>query len=177
MYLLKITHASPCFLVACHSATATLRLAPVLPSTVAVAQFPDIRHATNAVCDILNHGAALRKSESLQRCQMLSRACLFPTECVEIIDELTIKVLNQFGTSARKWPEKVTLFFKFQGSDDAIQETSRYVESAILKHGATDYQLASNEQESEDIWQDRRNALFACLAYRPGCKGWITDVW
>ncbi|KAG2143143.1 D-lactate dehydrogenase cytochrome oxidoreductase [Suillus cothurnatus] len=134
---------------------ATLRLAPVLPSTVAVAQFPDIRHATNAVCDILNHGAAL--------------------QCVEIIDKLTIKALNQFGTSARKWPEKVTLFFKFQGSDDAIQETSRYVESALAKHGATDYQLASNEQESEDIWQDRRNALFACLAYRPGCKGWITD--
>lgn len=135
---------------------ATLRLAPVLPSTVAVAQFPDIRHATNAVCEILNHGAAL--------------------QCVEIIDELTIKVLNQYGTSARNWPEKATLFFKFQGSDDAIQETSRYVESAIARHGATDYQLAANEQESEDIWQDRRNALFACLAYRPGCKGWITDV-
>ncbi|KAG1883865.1 FAD-linked oxidase-like protein [Suillus subluteus] len=123
---------------------ATLRLAPVLPSTVAVAQFPDIRHATDAVCDI--------------------------------IDELTIKALNQFGTSARKWPEKVTLFFKFQGSDDVIQETSRHVESAVAKHGATDYQLASNKQESEDIWQDRRNALFACLAYRPGCQGWITDV-
>jgi D-lactate dehydrogenase (cytochrome) len=62
--------------LACHSVTATLRLAPVLPSTVAVAQFPDIRHATNAVCDILNHGAALRKSEALQRCQMLSgHAC------------------------------------------------------------------------------------------------------
>ncbi|KAG1838136.1 FAD-linked oxidase-like protein [Suillus subalutaceus] len=155
---------------------ATLRLAPVLPSTVAVAQFPDIRHATDAVCDVLNHGAALRKSQALQRCQMLSGACLFPTECVEIIDELTIKALNQFGTSARKWPEKVTLFFKFQGSDDVIQETSRHVESAVAKHGATDYQLASNKQESEDIWQDRRNALFACLAYRPGCQGWITDV-
>lgn len=135
---------------------ATLRLAPVLPSTVAVAQFPDVRHATNAVCDILNHGAAL--------------------QCVEIIDELTIKALNQFGTSARKWPEKVTLFFKFQGSDNAIQETSQYVESAVVKHGATDYQLAANKQESEDIWQDRRNALFACLAYRPGCQGWMTDV-
>lgn len=135
---------------------ATLRLAPVLPSTVAVAQFPDIRHATNAVCGILNHGAAL--------------------QCVEVLDELTIKAINQFGTSAKKLPEKVTLFFKFQGSDDAIRETSRYVESAIAKHGATDYQLASNEQESEDIWQNRRNALFASLAYRPGCKGWTTDV-
>ncbi|OAX43448.1 hypothetical protein K503DRAFT_681190 [Rhizopogon vinicolor AM-OR11-026] len=135
---------------------ATLRLAPLLPTTVAVAQFPDIRHATDAVCDILNHGVAL--------------------QCVEIIDELTIKVLNQYGMSARNWPEKATLFFKFQGSDDAIRETSRFVESSITKYGATDYQLASSEQESEDIWQDRRNALFACLAYRPGCKGWVTDV-
>lgn len=135
---------------------ATLRLAPVLPTTVAVAQFPDIRHATNAVCDILNHGAAL--------------------QCVEVLDELTIKAINRFGTSVRKLPEKVTLFFKFQGSDDVIRETSRYVESAIAKYGATGYQLASNEQESEDIWQNRRNALFASLAYRPGCKGWTTDV-
>jgi len=135
---------------------ATLRLAPLLPTTVAVVQFPDIRHATDAVCDILNHGVAL--------------------QCVEIIDELTIKVLNQYGVSARNWPEKATLFFKFQGSDDVIRETSRFVESMIAKHGATDYQLAASEEESEDIWQDRRNALFACLAYRPGCKGWMTDV-
>ncbi|KAF8841526.1 hypothetical protein BDN67DRAFT_901391 [Paxillus ammoniavirescens] len=131
---------------------ATLRLAPLLPTRVAVAQFPDIRLATNAVCDLLNH------------------------ECVEIIDELSIKVLNTFGTSANVWPEKATLFFKFQGSEDVIQDTSRFVENSISKHGATDYRMASDEQEGELIWQDRRNALFAGLAYRPGCKGWITDV-
>ncbi|KAF9240044.1 FAD-linked oxidase-like protein [Melanogaster broomeanus] len=126
------------------------------PTRVAVAQFPDIRQATNAVCDILNHGAAI--------------------QCVEIIDELSIKVLNTFGTSAKKWPEKATLFFKFQGSEDAIRDTSQFVERSISKHGATDFRLAADEQEGEDIWQDRRNALFAGLAYRPGCKGWITDV-
>src|SRR6267154_6011335 len=109
--------------------------------------------------------------KAFHRCRMLIRTCLLLIECVEIIDELSIKVLNEFGVATRKWPEKATLFFKFQGSEDSIRETSRYVESAIAKHGATDYQLASNEQESEDIWQDRRNALFACLAYRPGCKG------
>ncbi|KAH7915577.1 FAD-linked oxidase-like protein [Hygrophoropsis aurantiaca] len=135
---------------------ATLRLAPVLPSTVAVAQFPDIRQATNAVCDILNRGAAV--------------------QCVEIIDELTIKVLNQFGTSTRTWPEKATLFFKFQGSADAIRETSNLVKAAIEKHNATGYELALSDEESESIWADRRNALFAALAYQPGSKGWITDV-
>lgn len=98
-------------------------------------------------------------------------------ECVEIIDELSIKVLNTFGTSSKVWPEKATLFFKFQGSEDVISNTSHFVQEAITKHGATDYRLASDEQEGELIWQDRRNALFAGLAYRPGCKGWITDVW
>lgn len=139
-------------------------------------QFPDIRHATDAVCDILNHGVALRELQS-SKMPTAKLSMLFPAECVEIIDELTIKVLNQYGVSARNWPEKATLFFKFQGSDDVIRDTSRFVEGMIAKHGATDYQLASSEEESEDIWQDRRNALFACLAYRPGCKGWMTDVW
>jgi hypothetical protein len=54
-----IYHPFPLF--GCYPVTATLRLAPLLPTTVAVAQFPDIRHATDAVCDILNHGVALRE--------------------------------------------------------------------------------------------------------------------
>ncbi|KAH7890441.1 FAD-linked oxidase-like protein [Phlebopus sp. FC_14] len=135
---------------------ATLRLAPVLPTRVAVVQFPDTRRATAAVCDLLNRGTAI--------------------QCVEIIDELSIRVLNAFGASGKTWPEKATLFFKFQGSADAIRETSQVVESTISKHGATDYRLAADEQDGELIWQDRKNALFAALAYRPGSKGWITDV-
>ncbi|KIM54904.1 hypothetical protein SCLCIDRAFT_1221517 [Scleroderma citrinum Foug A] len=135
---------------------ATLRLAPLLPTRVAVVQFPDVRQATNAVCDVLNQGAAI--------------------QCVEIIDELTIKALNAFGTSNQVWPEKVTLFFKFQGSEAVIRNNSDLVQRVIAEHGAADYRLAANEQEGELIWQDRRNALFAGLAYQPGCKGWITDV-
>lgn len=103
--------------------------------------------------------------------------CNSISECVEIIDELTIKALNAFGTSNQVWPEKVTLFFKFQGSEAVIRNNSDLVQRVIAEHGAADYRLAANEQEGELIWQDRRNALFAGLAYQPGCKGWITDVW
>ncbi|KAL4063781.1 FAD-linked oxidase-like protein [Scleroderma citrinum] len=132
---------------------ATLRLAPLLPTRVAVVQFPDVRQATNAVCD---YNLVL--------------------ECAEIIDELTIKALNAFGTSNKVWPEKVTLFFKFQGAEDVIRNNSDLVQKVTAQHGAADYRLAENEHEGELIWQDRRNALFAGLAYQPGCKGWITDV-
>ena len=42
---------------------ATLRLAPVVPTKVAMAQFPDVEHAVNAVQEILNtpHGPHIRE--------------------------------------------------------------------------------------------------------------------
>jgi len=47
--------------------TATLRLAPVVPTKVAMAQFPDVQRAVNAVQEILNtpHGPHVRE---LQEC-------------------------------------------------------------------------------------------------------------
>ena len=41
--------------------TVTIRLAPVLPTTVAVAQFPNVKKATEAVIDIMNRGVGIRK--------------------------------------------------------------------------------------------------------------------
>jgi D-lactate dehydrogenase (cytochrome) len=45
---------------------ATLRLAPVIPTKVAMAQFPDVEHAVNAVQEILStpYGPHIRKSPS-----------------------------------------------------------------------------------------------------------------
>jgi len=123
-------------------------------------------------CDILNHGAALRKSEALQN-PNAERVCRFPTECVEIIDELRSSTKPVWDV-CEKVAREVTLFFKFQGSDDAIQETSRYVESAIAKHGATDYQLAQTSRK-RDIAGPENALLRACIS--SGCKGWMTDVW
>lgn len=53
-------HSNPSFL-------ATLRLAPLLPTKVAVASFPDVENAVNAVQEILNsaygtHVRELRRS-------------------------------------------------------------------------------------------------------------------
>jgi len=42
----------------------TIRLAPLLPTKVAMAQFPDVEHAVSAVQEILNtpHGPHIRKN-------------------------------------------------------------------------------------------------------------------
>ena len=41
--------------------TVTIRLAPLLPTNVAVVQFPDVRKATEAVIEIMNRGVGIRE--------------------------------------------------------------------------------------------------------------------
>lgn len=38
----------------------TIRLAPLLPTNVAIVQFPTVRDASSAVIDILNKGVGIR---------------------------------------------------------------------------------------------------------------------
>ncbi|EIW75912.1 hypothetical protein CONPUDRAFT_65116 [Coniophora puteana RWD-64-598 SS2] len=139
---------------------ATLRLAPVLPTRVAIARFPDVQTATNAVCDVLNRGPAI--------------------QCVELIDELGVKVLNHYNSASSEerepWPEQVTLFLKLQGCPFSMLPMPASIEQIMRFHGATSYRLSQSECEDEQIWDERRNGLFAALAYKEGSKGWITDV-
>ncbi|RXW24528.1 hypothetical protein EST38_g1350 [Candolleomyces aberdarensis] len=135
----------------------TIRLAPVLPTTVAVAQFPSIRAATEAVSEILNQGVGI--------------------QCVELVDDIFMQATNTYGASKRKWPEKDSLFFKFQGPSQAsLKETAEIVKKTVKKHGATNFELARNKEEADELWNDRKNAHYSGLALLPGGKGWPTDV-
>jgi D-lactate dehydrogenase (cytochrome) len=51
----------------------TIRLAPVLPTTVATARFPNVRNASEAVIEILNTGIGIRALLAL----LLSHFSLF----------------------------------------------------------------------------------------------------
>ncbi|RDX48543.1 FAD-binding domain-containing protein [Lentinus brumalis] len=135
----------------------TIRLAPVLPTNVAVVQFPDVHKATQAVIDIVNSGVGI--------------------QCVELVDDQFMKGTNMYGMSIRKWPEKDSLFLKFQGpTPRALQETADIVKTITSKYGATGFTFARNEREAEDLWTDRKNAIYAGLAMLPGAKGIGTDV-
>lgn len=87
---------------------------------------------------------------------------------------------NKYGMSMRKWPEKDSLFFKFQGhSAKSLDETAAVVKSVVEKHGGFGFTLAKDHQEATSLWADRKNALFSGLALLEGDdgKGWSTDVW
>ncbi|RPD67564.1 hypothetical protein L226DRAFT_529891 [Lentinus tigrinus ALCF2SS1-7] len=135
----------------------TIRLAPLLPTNVAVVQFPDVRKATEAVSEIVNSGVGI--------------------QCVELCDEQFMKATNIYGMSSRKWPEKDSLFFKFQGpTPRALQETADIVKTITKKHGGTGFTLARSDKEAADLWSDRKNALWSSMALIPGARAWSTDV-
>lgn len=145
----------------------TIRLTPVLPTTVAAVHFPDVKMATEAVKDVMKYGVGI--------------------QCVELMDSNFMKATNMYGQSQRKWPEKDTLFFKLQGPVDpkstssnklspSLQQTVDIVRQVCLEHSGTGWTLASNAQEAEDMWTDRKNALYSGLALVEGSRGWSTDV-
>ncbi|KDQ13157.1 hypothetical protein BOTBODRAFT_111787 [Botryobasidium botryosum FD-172 SS1] len=135
---------------------ATIRLAPLLPTNVAVAQFPDVRKATEAVGEILNKGV--------------------PIQCIELCDDVFMHATNNYGISTRKYPERDSLFFKFQGSPESIAESARVVDEIVRAHGGSGLELAKSEKEAVDLWADRKAAHFSGLALVPGSRGWGTDV-
>jgi len=89
-----------------------------------------------------------------------------------------MRSINLFGGSQRKYPEQDSLFFKFQGSTPAsLAETAKIVEEVVQKHGGSDFKLARSEKEANDLWTDRKNALYSGMALLEGSRGWGTDVW
>ena len=89
-----------------------------------------------------------------------------------------MRATNIYGQSSRKWPEKDSLFFKFQGpTPRALQETADIVKKIAQKHGGSGFALAKSEKEASDLWTDRKNALYSSRALIPGARGWSTDVW
>jgi len=100
------------------------------------------------------------------------------TECIELLDDQAMGAISSYGQSTRKWAAKDSLFIKFQGPTDAsISESVGLTEEIAKRHGAMTFETTKNQQESEELWADRKNVLFAGLALLPGCKSWPTDVW
>lgn len=98
--------------------SATIRLTPLLPTNVAVVQFPDVKKATEAVREIINSGVGVRTFIFFfnhNYASLKPYIYLRLTECIEFLDTKFMHATNQFGASKRKWPEKDTLFIKLQG--------------------------------------------------------------
>jgi len=136
----------------------TIRLAPVLPTTVATARFPNVRKASEAVIEILNTGIGI--------------------QCIELVDASFMRATMAVGNPARQYDIADHLFFKVQGTTpSALTESVDVIKKIVKKHGGDKFWPAKTQEEAEAIWTDRKNGLYSTLAYAGGgVKVWSTDV-
>ena len=87
-----------------------------------------------------------------------------------------MSAINAYGQSTRKCAAKDSLFIKFQGPTKSSISV-KLAQEIVERYGATTFETAKNQQEAEELFADRKNALFAGLALLPGCKSWPTDIW
>ncbi|KAF9001885.1 D-lactate dehydrogenase cytochrome oxidoreductase [Cyathus striatus] len=137
---------------------ATLRLAPLIPTKVAMAQFPNVELAVSAVQEILNTPQGPH------------------IQCVELLDDHMMDAINNAGLVDNPYPVEDTLFFKIQGDPTSIKQVAKVVQGIVKKHGSSRFCFAQTESQAEDMWQNRKYALMSTIAANPGSRCWTTDV-
>ncbi|KXH43928.1 glycolate oxidase [Colletotrichum simmondsii] len=137
---------------------ATLKVTTKPASTsVAVSAFPTIRDAANCVAKVVAAG--------------------IPVAAVEILDDLQMQCINKAGMTSKAWAEAPTLFFKFAGTETGVKEQVALVKQLASKTGSKTFDFAKNEEEQQELWSARKEALWSTMAVRrEGDHVWTGDV-
>ncbi|KAF4947599.1 hypothetical protein FGADI_10280 [Fusarium gaditjirri] len=138
---------------------ATLKLA-IIPEnfSVATVTFSAVKEAADAAFKIMRRGV--------------------PLAAIEMMDDVQMKVINQSGgAGGRVWDEHPTLFLKFSGSNNAVQNSIKLAKEVASSNSCRSFEFAKTEDEMQSLWSARKQALWANLAVRPeGTQIWSTDV-
>ncbi|KAL5120394.1 D-lactate ferricytochrome c oxidoreductase [Pleosporales sp. CAS-2024a] len=128
-------------------------------TSVAVCAFPTVRAAADCVFDVVGAGV--------------------PIAAIEILDEVQMQCINDAGQTSKTWKNAPTLFFKFTGTPNGVKEQIGQVQSLAKRAGSVSFEFAKSEQEREDLWQARKEALWSVMAKAEGDEDmavWTTDV-
>lgn len=123
--------------------------------SVAVVSFPTVRMAAECVSKFVETGVRVA--------------------AVELLDETTMKLINESGSLDREWKETPTLFIKFNGTPNGVSEQIQIVQEIAKSHGSVGFVFAKDKDEAEDLWTCRKTALWgaagmkkhASLPFRP----------
>ncbi|CAF1526053.1 unnamed protein product, partial [Didymodactylos carnosus] len=134
----------------------TLKLHNIPEQTaVAICQFDSIKSAAAAASAIERNGAQLG--------------------CIELLDDVCIRIVNAYSNFT--YAEKPSIFFKFHGSKGSVADDISKVESIVKSHMALGPLVYTSDPiECNRIWDARKQALWATMAYRPNGRVWTTDV-
>ena len=133
----------------------TLRLHPTPESVAAaVCPFPTLDAAVSCVIQTIQLGV--------------------PVARIELLDELQLDAVNRrFGFD---YPVAPTLFLEFHGTPAGVEHDAEAVGALAADLGAPGFLWAAAEEDRRRLWEARHASYEACLALRPGCRGYATDV-
>ena len=137
---------------------ATLKLAPIPEKTlVGIFTFKTIREASSTAMEVTQNG--------------------IPVQCMEILDDVQMNVINRAGGTGRTWREQPSLFFKFSGTSAGVADGINLTKALAKKNNANSFEFARDDREAHDLWAARKQALWSMLALRKeGTEVWSTDV-
>lgn len=122
--------------------------------SAAVCAFPEIGPAVQAVIATIQSG--------------------IPMARIEFVDSATVAAFNARDHAGM--PEQPHLLVEFHGSPAAVAEQAERFGEIVTEAGGEGFRWASKPEDRAALWRMRHNAYYACLALRPGCTAWVTDV-
>lgn len=132
----------------------TLRVALVPERIAAVASFPNMEAAAQAIYEINRYGPM--------------------PAALELMDPETVRLVNE-------WLElelevAPTLVMEFDGTPAGIAEELELIKETCEECGTTGFQTADNPTEFARLWQGRKQAHNACKYLYPDCTVQMGDI-
>ncbi|KIW12293.1 glycolate oxidase, subunit GlcD [Exophiala spinifera] len=124
---------------------------------VAVAAFPSNHDAVNAAVKIVQKGV--------------------PVGALELLDGISMKAINNSGYCVKDFKEAPSLFLKFSGSENVVQEQIQQVRALSKESNCLSFQFGKDEAESDAFWHARKTMLWSLMTLKrnPGDKFIGTD--
>lgn len=122
--------------------------------TTALCTFDSIESAAKAVIEMIHNSVRIGK--------------------VELLDETAIKAVNLNG--GLSYDEKPTLIFEFSGSECEVNDTLQNTQHIVSNYTTNPFIYAKTEEEKEELYRARKEALWAAPVLLDGSTVLITDV-
>ncbi|MBO2536043.1 FAD-binding oxidoreductase [Rummeliibacillus suwonensis] len=122
--------------------------------TAAIAVFPDVQSAIEAVTGILQAGVPIAR--------------------VELVDEQSIEQVNQY--SETDFPVKPTLFLEFHGNEAGLAQDVEFTKEIMNDSGCLSIQFETATAARHKLWEARHNLAYAYIHGFKGKKLMTTDV-
>ena len=113
---------------------------------VAVIAFPSSAKAVSTVIDVVQKGIALA--------------------AVELLDDNTMRAVNESGDTGKEWKETPTLFVKFSGTKSAVKEQVDILKELAKKHDRESFESSDEPETIAALWAARKIALWSFIAQK-----------